>query len=293
MKAPPPRAPPPPLPDLLIPRSPDPPMTKPPVGQAEGKREQVEAMFDEIAPRYDLLNRVLSFGTDVWWRKRAVAFLGEALPFRPRRLLDVATGTADLAVEALSLKPDEVVGVDISEGMLRLAAQKLAYLRPGMYLRHLLASGTALKAWLFAAIKLTSPQFPVAPELEGAVLEATSVLEAGLQGQARDHLTRVVSKLLASGAALDLKRWVAAVDLTADRAGLIVAHDLDNALALVRAADESSSSVPVERRVQELILYSVSPAYLAIRLFRVLGLVSTVHVPSPDRRRARAGVEEA
>ncbi|HLT46444.1 MAG TPA: bifunctional demethylmenaquinone methyltransferase/2-methoxy-6-polyprenyl-1,4-benzoquinol methylase UbiE [Rubricoccaceae bacterium] len=101
-------------------------MTKPPVGQAEGKREQVEAMFDEIAPRYDLLNRVLSFGTDVWWRKRAVAFLGEALPFRPRRLLDVATGTADLAVEALSLKPDEVVGVDISEGMLRLAAQKLA-----------------------------------------------------------------------------------------------------------------------------------------------------------------------
>lgn len=146
-----------------------------------------------------------------------------------------------------------------------LAAQKLAYLRPGMYLRHLLASGTALKAWLFAAIKLTSPQFPVAPELEGAVIEAASALEAGLQGPARDHLTRVVSKLLASGAALDLKRWVAAVDLTADRAGLIVAHDLDNALALVRAADESSSSVPVERRVQELILYSVSPAYLAIR----------------------------
>lgn len=101
-------------------------MSKPPIGQVEGKRAHVEAMFDEIAPRYDLLNRVLSFGTDVWWRKRAVAFLGEALPFRPRRLLDVATGTADLAVEALSLKPDEVVGVDISEGMLRLAAQKLA-----------------------------------------------------------------------------------------------------------------------------------------------------------------------
>src|SRR5690606_17252523 len=80
----------------------------------------------EIAPRYDLLNRVLSFGTDVWWRKRAVAFLGETLPFRPRRLLDVATGTADLAVEALSLGPEEVVGVDISAEMLRLGARKLA-----------------------------------------------------------------------------------------------------------------------------------------------------------------------
>ena len=101
-------------------------MTKPPIGQAEGKRAHVEAMFDEIAPRYDLLNRVLSFGTDVWWRKRAVAFLGDALSSRPRRLLDVATGTADLAVEALALGPEEVVGVDISEGMLRLGAQKLA-----------------------------------------------------------------------------------------------------------------------------------------------------------------------
>ncbi|MDX1420037.1 MAG: bifunctional demethylmenaquinone methyltransferase/2-methoxy-6-polyprenyl-1,4-benzoquinol methylase UbiE [Rubricoccaceae bacterium] len=101
-------------------------MTKPPIGQADGKREQVEAMFDEIAPRYDLLNRVLSFGIDVWWRKRAVAFLGDALDGRPRRLLDVATGTADLAVEALSLRPDEVVGVDISAEMLRLGDHKLA-----------------------------------------------------------------------------------------------------------------------------------------------------------------------
>lgn len=101
-------------------------MPKPPVGQAAGKRAQVEAMFDEIAPRYDLLNRVLSFGTDRWWRKRAVAFLGEALPSRPRRLLDVATGTADLAVAALTLGPEEVAGVDISEGMLHLGRQKLA-----------------------------------------------------------------------------------------------------------------------------------------------------------------------
>lgn len=101
-------------------------MTKPPIGQADGKREQVEAMFDEIAPRYDLLNRVLSFGTDVWWRKRAVAFLRDALDRTPRRLLDVATGTADLAMEALSLEPEEVVGVDISDGMLHLGAHKLA-----------------------------------------------------------------------------------------------------------------------------------------------------------------------
>lgn len=100
-------------------------MTKPPIGPAPGKRAHVEAMFDEIAPRYDLLNRVLSFGIDVRWRKRAVALLGDALSGRPDRLLDVATGTADLAVEALSLGPREVVGVDISEGMLAGGREKL------------------------------------------------------------------------------------------------------------------------------------------------------------------------
>ena len=101
-------------------------MIKPPVGQAPGKREHVEAMFDEIAPRYDLLNRLLSFGIDIWWRKRAVALLKDGLAGPPDILLDMATGTADLAVEALSLGPRQVIGVDISEGMLALGRDKLA-----------------------------------------------------------------------------------------------------------------------------------------------------------------------
>lgn len=117
-------------------------MTKPPIGQAPGKRQQVEAMFDEIAPRYDLLNRVLSFGIDGWWRKRAVSFLRDGLGGRrPDRLLDVATGTADLAVEALALGPREVVGVDISEGMLGGGREKLR--RRGLTDRITLVQGDA------------------------------------------------------------------------------------------------------------------------------------------------------
>ena len=115
-------------------------MTKPPIGQAPGKRQQVEAMFDEIAPRYDVLNRVLSFGVDVWWRKRAVALLADALDAPPSRLLDVATGTADLAIEALSLG-GEVVGVDISEGMLAGGREKLR--RKGLADRVALVQGDA------------------------------------------------------------------------------------------------------------------------------------------------------
>jgi tetratricopeptide (TPR) repeat protein/predicted Ser/Thr protein kinase len=146
-----------------------------------------------------------------------------------------------------------------------IAAHKLASLRPGMYVRQLLASGTALKAWLFGAIKLTSPTFPVAPELEGAVNEALAALDSLLQGQVRDHLTRVVAKLLTSGAALDLKRWVVAVDLTADRAGFLVAHDLHTALEVIRAADDGKSPIAIEDRVREILLYAVSSEYLGLR----------------------------
>lgn len=94
----------------------------PPIGEAEGKKQQVEAMFDAIAPRYDLLNRVLSMGIDQRWRSQAIQLLEE---IEPRRILDVATGTADLAIKALKLNPEKVVGVDISEEMLRFGRQKV------------------------------------------------------------------------------------------------------------------------------------------------------------------------
>lgn len=95
----------------------------PPIGEVEGKKEQVEAMFDAIAPRYDLLNRVLSLGIDRLWRRKAVALLRDDAP---ERILDVATGTADLALEAMTLEPRKVVGVDIAEEMLRIGREKIA-----------------------------------------------------------------------------------------------------------------------------------------------------------------------
>jgi demethylmenaquinone methyltransferase/2-methoxy-6-polyprenyl-1,4-benzoquinol methylase len=81
-------------------------------------------MFDRIAPRYDLLNRVLSGGTDVRWRRRAVDFL-EVSP--PARVLDLCTGTADLLIESLGRDPRNTgLGVDLSLGMLERGAAKLA-----------------------------------------------------------------------------------------------------------------------------------------------------------------------
>jgi len=94
-----------------------------PYGSTAGKKAEVEQMFDKIAPRYDLLNRVLSLGIDTQWRKRAIAYLNES---KPAKILDVATGTADVALlMAKILNPGSVIGIDIANQMLELGRIKI------------------------------------------------------------------------------------------------------------------------------------------------------------------------
>ena len=88
------------------------------------KKQQVADMFNRIAFRYDFLNRFLSAGVDVYWRKRAIKELTSA---NPKIILDVATGTADVAVMmAKYLHPKKIIGIDISEAMLELGRTKIA-----------------------------------------------------------------------------------------------------------------------------------------------------------------------
>ena len=87
------------------------------------KKEQVADMFDKIAGKYDKMNRLLSARTDIGWRKKAIRLLGK---HNPRHILDVATGTADMALMAYKmLKPDRITGIDISAGMLQLGVKKI------------------------------------------------------------------------------------------------------------------------------------------------------------------------
>ena len=86
------------------------------------KKTQVRQMFDGISPKYDLMNRIISGGIDVKWRKNVVAILEGK---KPKKILDVATGTGDLAVALLSTQAIEIVGIDISKGMLDLGKEKV------------------------------------------------------------------------------------------------------------------------------------------------------------------------
>jgi len=88
-----------------------------------GKKEQVAKMFNKISKNYDGLNRVISLGIDVSWRKKVVKIIGKQ---KPKQILDIATGTGDLAIMMTSLSPDKIIGLDISEGMLEVGKQKIA-----------------------------------------------------------------------------------------------------------------------------------------------------------------------
>jgi demethylmenaquinone methyltransferase/2-methoxy-6-polyprenyl-1,4-benzoquinol methylase len=95
---------------------------KPYYGDKTSKKEEIAEMFDNISGRYDFLNHFLSFGIDKLWRKKAVKMLKE---LKPERILDIATGTGDFALSSMRLKPQEIIGVDISEGMLDVAKAKM------------------------------------------------------------------------------------------------------------------------------------------------------------------------
>ena len=88
-----------------------------------GKKEQVEQMFDNISGNYDDLNRVISFGIDQKWRKKVVNLVSAT---NPKNVLDVATGTGDLAIMLSSTPAEEIVGIDISAGMLDIGKKKIA-----------------------------------------------------------------------------------------------------------------------------------------------------------------------
>ncbi len=145
-----------------------------------------------------------------------------------------------------------------------VAAQKLAFFTPGMYVRQLVSTGTGLKAWLFGAIKIISPNFPIAAELDGPVQQAVAALGT-LHPSAKEQLASLVARLLQSGAAIDLKKWIASCDLTADRCGMLLAHDIDVAATLVKASDDGASSVTQKDRLRELVLFASSEDYFALR----------------------------
>jgi tetratricopeptide (TPR) repeat protein len=147
-----------------------------------------------------------------------------------------------------------------------LVGRALAYLRPGFYMRYALQSGTSLSTWFLAGVRRIMTNFPVPPNYVQPVSDAVEVLWRQLDRPATDKLGDQVAAFLSSvGGGLDLKRWGYAVDLTADRAGLIVCNNIDIASKTLKSSPAESWMASTKDRLREMILYGVSESYFALR----------------------------
>lgn len=97
-------------------------MTVKPYNSDKSKKEEVALMFNSISSKYDFLNHFLSLGIDRLWREKAVKQL---ISLKPKKILDIATGTGDFAIACMKLNPDEIIGLDISAGMLEVGKEKM------------------------------------------------------------------------------------------------------------------------------------------------------------------------
>jgi len=156
------------------------------------------------------------------------------------------------------------------QGLAFVAARHVSYYRTASYIRQLVPTGTGLRAWLFGAIRLISPQFPVPAQMETVVRECVEAIRTHLTGPQRDTLRSLTQKLLEAAPELDMRRWMAGVDLSADRMGLLMGNDLKYANAVVENSPDEAAVVSKKDRLRELLAYSVSEEYFEVR--KALGI---------------------
>lgn len=158
---------------------------------------------------------------------------------------------------ALRTAPDQALAF--------IAGRQLSYFRPGHYMRQLVPTGSGLRSWLLAAIRLANPRFPVPEPMRAQVEKNHAALEATLHAPQQQALTSLVERLLREQPELDMKGWALSVDLVADRVAFVLANSLDAAVAVVRASPQESSFASERDRLKALYQYAVSPKYLALR----------------------------
>ncbi|HEY2736682.1 MAG TPA: hypothetical protein VGI70_21930, partial [Polyangiales bacterium] len=146
-----------------------------------------------------------------------------------------------------------------------VAARHVSYYRPGHYIRQLVPTGTGLRTWLFAAIRMVAPKFPIPASMEGPIKECIEAVRTQLTGPQRDSLRSLTQKLLDAAPELDMKGWMAGVDLSADRLGFVLGNDLKIANAVIDASPDDSSVISKKDRLRELLVYSVSEEYFELR----------------------------
>ncbi len=217
--------------------------------------------------KQDPATSTVTFAKTFGW---AAQVLGVPLPE-----LYVRNDVAGALVAVPSAPPASVAGQTVLTGftpqeLTFIVGKHLAYYRGEHYIRNLFPTLNELKVMFFAAIKIVMPEFAVPPEMAQAVNQTAAELVKYMQPIQRDSLRIVVQKFIEDGAKADLKRWMQAVELSAARSGLLLCADLEIAKKIIAAEPQLPGDLPPADKLKELIVFSVSEQYFALR--KALGI---------------------
>jgi hypothetical protein len=226
--------------------------------QSAGAANLTEANMSDAESEPELLPRTIHYASGV---------LGIDLPgfhlLREDRDLGIVfapTWPPAIAVGGAALEDDD------AQMLAYVAGRHLAYYLPGFQFRVFLQSGTALITWVLAAVNCVVPKFPIPSDFRSKVVDAASILKKGLAPGDRELLASRVQTFLESATGMiDLKQWAAAVDYTADRAGLLLCSEMKVASNVIKNLAVDSWIAPTKDRLTELNLFSVSEDYFILR----------------------------
>jgi tetratricopeptide (TPR) repeat protein len=233
--------------------------------QALAKAKQLPALDRRF--KQDPATSTVTFAKTFGW---AAQVLGVQLPD-----LYVRNDVPGALVAVPSRPPASVAGQSVLTGytpqeLTFIVGKHLAYYRGEHYIKNLFPSLSELKVVFFSAIKIIQPGFNVPPDMEQAVNQTASEFVKYMQPVERESLRLVVQKFIEDGAKADLKRWMQTVDITGARAGLLLCADLEIAKKIIAAEPQLPGDLPPPDKLKELIVFSVSEQYLALR--KALGI---------------------
>ena len=233
--------------------------------QALAKAKQLPALDRRF--KQDPATSTVTFAKTFGW---AAQVLGIQLPD-----LYVRNDVPGALVSVPSRPPASVAGQSVLTGytpqeLTFIVGKHLSYYRGEHFIKNLFPTLGELKVVFFSAIKIIQPDFNVPPEMAQAVNMTASEFVKYMQPVERDSLRLVVTKFIEDGAKADLKRWMQGVDVTAARAGLLLCADLEIAKKIIAAEPQLPGDLPPPEKLKELIVFSVSEQYLALR--KALGI---------------------
>jgi tetratricopeptide (TPR) repeat protein len=197
----------------------------------------------------------------------------------PCPLLYVRSDIAGALVAVANDQPTSVAGQTVLTGfstqdLLFIVGKHLAMYRGEHYIKTLFPTVTELTVLLFAGIKLVAPDTPSPPDIDKQIVATAQTIRQYIQPMQLEGLRMVVKKFLAEGAKANIKRWVQTVEITACRAGLLLCGDLEIAKKIIAAEPQQPGDLTAQEKLKELLLFSVSPQYHALR--QALGITIAV-----------------